>query len=218
MIQNTFLDNQFSRWYFALIESRQGMHRPDTYLEKHHIIPRSLGGSESRDNIVQLSPREHFIAHLLLTRMCEGADLRRMQFALNMMLVKSPDHGTVRYTPCSIIYDRARRDVANAVSVANTGKIPWNKGKPRTDAVKNAISMANKGRTAWNKGVKRTEEERINMSEGCKRSYEAGRVSHNKGMKLGDRLSEEGRATLIEKAKQRVPWNKGLKYKNRKNR
>jgi hypothetical protein len=38
--------------------------------ETHHIIPRSLQGQNSPDNLVKLSYREHFIAHLLLTKMC----------------------------------------------------------------------------------------------------------------------------------------------------
>jgi hypothetical protein len=37
------------------------------YYEKHHIIPRCLGGSDNDDNLVLLTAREHFIAHKLLT-------------------------------------------------------------------------------------------------------------------------------------------------------
>ena len=36
------------------------------YKESHHIIPRCLGGSDDKDNLVNLTAREHFIAHLLL--------------------------------------------------------------------------------------------------------------------------------------------------------
>ena len=36
------------------------------YKEKHHIIPRCLGGSNSKDNLIDLYPSEHFIAHKLL--------------------------------------------------------------------------------------------------------------------------------------------------------
>lgn len=38
------------------------------YTEKHHIIPRCLGGSDDENNLVNLSGREHFIAHRLLTK------------------------------------------------------------------------------------------------------------------------------------------------------
>lgn len=36
------------------------------YTEAHHILPRSLGGSDLEENIVLLTPREHFIVHILL--------------------------------------------------------------------------------------------------------------------------------------------------------
>jgi len=38
------------------------------YLEKHHIVPKCMGGSNAKDNIVNLSAKEHFIAHKLLVR------------------------------------------------------------------------------------------------------------------------------------------------------
>jgi hypothetical protein len=41
----------------------------DGYVEKHHIVPRCLGGSNDRENIVRLTAREHILAHKLLVRM-----------------------------------------------------------------------------------------------------------------------------------------------------
>lgn len=38
----------------------------DCYSESHHIIPRCMGGTDDKNNLVQLTAREHFIAHLLL--------------------------------------------------------------------------------------------------------------------------------------------------------
>lgn len=38
----------------------------DGYREKHHIVPRSYGGSNSKANLVELTAREHFIAHWIL--------------------------------------------------------------------------------------------------------------------------------------------------------
>jgi len=40
-----------------------------TYLEKHHIIPRCLGGTDDRDNLVEFTPEEHYLAHQLLIKM-----------------------------------------------------------------------------------------------------------------------------------------------------
>ena len=38
------------------------------YVENHHVIPRCLGGDDSPTNLVKLTAREHFIAHLLLVK------------------------------------------------------------------------------------------------------------------------------------------------------
>jgi hypothetical protein len=37
------------------------------YMERHHILPKCLGGNNDPTNLVFLTGREHFIAHLLLT-------------------------------------------------------------------------------------------------------------------------------------------------------
>lgn len=42
------------------------------YYEKHHIIPKSVGGNDNPDNICILLPREHFVCHWLLTKMVSG--------------------------------------------------------------------------------------------------------------------------------------------------
>lgn len=37
----------------------------NTILEKHHILPKSLGGTDESSNIMKLTPRQHILAHLL---------------------------------------------------------------------------------------------------------------------------------------------------------
>lgn len=39
-----------------------------SYLEKHHIVPRSLGGGNEPSNLIRLTPEDHFFAHLLLAK------------------------------------------------------------------------------------------------------------------------------------------------------
>lgn len=41
---------------------------------KHHIIPKCMGGSEDIDNIVELSPKDHQKAHLILAECFEKGD------------------------------------------------------------------------------------------------------------------------------------------------
>ena len=39
------------------------------YYEAHHILPKCLGGDDSKENLVLLTAKEHFICHLLLEKM-----------------------------------------------------------------------------------------------------------------------------------------------------
>ena len=55
--------------YNKLIETRRGrVPEKGTYYEKHHVVMKSMGGSDDPDNIVALTAREHFLAHWLLWR------------------------------------------------------------------------------------------------------------------------------------------------------
>lgn len=36
------------------------------YFERHHVVPKCLGGNDNPDNLIVLTAREHFLAHWLL--------------------------------------------------------------------------------------------------------------------------------------------------------
>lgn len=58
----------YQKIYDALIE--RGRNRiPQGYVERHHILPRCMGGSDENSNLVALTPEEHFVAHILLVKM-----------------------------------------------------------------------------------------------------------------------------------------------------
>ena len=48
----------------------------NTYYENHHIVPRSFGGSDDPTNIIPLTYRQHFIAHLLLAKAFPYTNIR----------------------------------------------------------------------------------------------------------------------------------------------
>lgn len=52
--------------YNQLIERAKKRKSVEGYKEIHHIIPRSEEGTDESDNLVELTGREHFIAHKLL--------------------------------------------------------------------------------------------------------------------------------------------------------
>lgn len=61
-----FLKNKYTKYYFLIINNSKN--RTKQYSEKHHIIPKSFGGTDDSENLVDLTPREHFICHMLLTK------------------------------------------------------------------------------------------------------------------------------------------------------
>jgi hypothetical protein len=77
-----FNENKYSKWYFRIINKAQDRIEVDGYTEKHHIIPKSLGGANNKTNIVKLTGREHFVVHLLLIRMVKPEDVYRMVHAI----------------------------------------------------------------------------------------------------------------------------------------
>lgn len=77
--------SKYQRWYDQLMDRARGRKIPVNYTEVHHIVPRSLGGTDHEVNLVRLTYREHFIAHWLLTKLHSGLSLRKMHFALLAM-------------------------------------------------------------------------------------------------------------------------------------
>lgn len=75
--RDIFKQNKYTKWYYSIINNRiTNPHQKDLYTEKHHIIPKSFGGSNKKENLVRLSAREHFLVHWLLPKMCLSSDHR----------------------------------------------------------------------------------------------------------------------------------------------
>jgi hypothetical protein len=72
----------YKRIYDEFIVDRLSKQDFEGYAEKHHIKPRSLGGSDEADNIIRLTASDHFFAHALLARIYKG----KMVYALLQML------------------------------------------------------------------------------------------------------------------------------------
>jgi hypothetical protein len=80
-----FIDNKYTQCYYRIIENRRA--NPfNGYVEKHHIVPKSLGGNNKKENLIALTSREHFICHRLLVKMTEGKNKVKMAYAIRMMM------------------------------------------------------------------------------------------------------------------------------------
>lgn len=69
----------YEKIYNDLVQKAQTQILPkNTYIERHHIMMKCLGGSNDKSNIVRLTPQQHYIAHLLLYKIYKNQMLKGM--------------------------------------------------------------------------------------------------------------------------------------------
>lgn len=59
----------YSAIYWRIVNNAEKREYPDGYYEMHHIIPRSEGGSNKKQNKVRLTAKEHHLCHLCLIKL-----------------------------------------------------------------------------------------------------------------------------------------------------
>ncbi len=82
----------YERIYREFISDRR-LVRASGYVERHHILPRSMGGSDSQENIIALSAEDHYFAHLLLAKIYGG----KMSWALQLLAETAGHRWKKRY-------------------------------------------------------------------------------------------------------------------------
>lgn len=89
----------------------------DGYHERHHIIPKCMNGSNSKDNLIDLYAREHFIAHKLLAE--ENPQNYQLKYAYWNMCQCTGRDGQDKYIPTPEEYEEARIFCHEAMSGEN---------------------------------------------------------------------------------------------------
>jgi len=162
-----FIDNKYTHWYYNIINAARSRTTVTDYAEKH-IIPRSLGGDNSASNLVNLTAKEHFVCHYLLTKMVsqEAAKIKMHNAAFQMTVYSSNQQ---RYKISSRSYALLKKNKSLAMKGNTYGSKPMseetkrkisnakkgvsvNKGKLISVEQKEKLSIALKGRIPWNKG------------------------------------------------------------------
>jgi hypothetical protein len=215
------MKNKYKKWYDAIVKNAQNR-TLDSYSELHHIIPRSLGGSDDTRNLVSLTIREHFICHILLTKFTNGQDRYKMINAVWAMAnLHNQWHQRIRIT--SRQYEKIKKEISHLRSQAydgdgnpfankkHTEESKQKMRKPKKEGHKNNVSIAQRKRFENQHGTftnkKHTEESKQKMrkpkseEQKTKQSLAMtgrfkGRVAHNKG-KTYEELYGEERATEI---------------------
>jgi hypothetical protein len=160
------------------------------YVEKHHVLPRCLGGLDNKENLVDLYPEEHYLAHLLLCKI-HPRNQKLLYAAMNMTTGSMINNGKRN----NKAYGWLRRQYAESMSGDNNParrnptlqKEAAKKriGQKRTEETKARMSAAQKGRTF-------TEETKKKMS---------------KAVRNRPTISDETRKKLSESSTGRIgPW------------
>ena len=164
------------------------------YGEVHHVVPRSEGGSDDPSNLVKLTAREHYVAHLLLARIYNDS---KMWSAVIYMRTGRQKQRNFKFN--SRLYEKARKefgklhsehmkmlarttDFRKKISIGKTGKT--HKGTPHSEETKRKLSQIRKG-------TKASEETRRKLSE-----LRKGKPSGMKGKHLSIETKKKLSAVL----------------------
>ena len=115
----------YKRLYDQIIEKAtvSGRKRSDgNYYEKHHIIPRSICGNDTVENLVLLTAKEHFVCHHLLTKFTSGSDKMKMCFAFWAMCNQLSGDVQRHYRVNASTYQYAKQQFAESNSKKHKGK------------------------------------------------------------------------------------------------
>jgi hypothetical protein len=186
------LTNKYSNTYFAITSSAK-QRISEGYTELHHIVPQSMGGSNDKENLVELSAREHFICHWLLINMTEGEDRSKMLYALNGMKAENRYQQRYHTQITARVYEKYRIEHAENHSKRMKGRPANNKGRPMSDEQKQLLREKAKANHANGKVYsKESQEKRIAKILGQKRTDETKKLMSlaSKGKSKGPQSDE----------------------------
>ena len=197
------MENKYKKWYDAIIENARNR-QACGYTETHHIIPRSLGGTDNNSNLVCLTAREHFICHILLTKFTTGQDKNKMIRAVIMM--KSSNLKQHRYFN-SRLYESARIEFGRLQSQKMTGGNNSYFGKKHSAETRAKMSRAKKGKhnNSWNTGLTIETSSRLKQVGENISKAKKGVPSKRKGLP-GKPASEETKVKMKEARKGTSYW------------
>jgi len=149
--------------YDKIIESAKNKNRirsKEYYVERHHIIPKCLGGTDAIDNLVFLTPKEHYVCHKLLTFIYPSNS--KIMFGFQMMIYTHKDSRKLKLSS---------RDYAYIKELRYKNGLP----EETKEKMKNAIRP------------KISDEGRLNISMGLDRYYNSPEKVAERNIKIKKR-------------------------------
>lgn len=139
----------YQRIYNQIVE-RAKNRKLEGYKEKHHILPKCMGGLDIKENLVELTAREHFLCHMLLCKIYpENIKLKQ---ALWLMSIGKQKNILNIYKPSLRTYKKLKEEYSKTLigtkqSEETKEKRRKNKiGFKYSDESKQKMSEAKKGK------------------------------------------------------------------------
>lgn len=186
MTYQEFIDN--------IINTRGRFNCSDQYHERHHIIPKCMGGKDDKDNLIDLYAKEHFIAHKLLANENPNNTSLVQAYAI-MAFVKNKDEKRYELTPEE--YEEARTTFSEALKdkYKNKENHPCY-GKHISEERKQLISRINKG-NKYCLGRKLSDETKRKIGEANRNPSEETRKKMSEASKKHTRRGQNPRAKKV---------------------
>lgn len=188
-----FIQNKYTQIYYNIISNALSRASIDTaYTEQHHIIPKSLGGTNEKSNLVALTAKEHYICHLLLPKMTSGLAKKKMIYALYCITHVRNKGQVTRYIPSAKQYAKIKEVWQESLR----GRPAHNKGKPMSAEQKEKLRRANLGKPSYVRTAATKEKmskSQIGISKG------KGRISNRKGVTMSAEQKEKIRQSMLGK-------------------
>ena len=164
-----------------------------TYYEQHHIIPRCIGGTNDKDNLVLLTAREHFIVHKLLCEIYPNDD--KIFFGYRMMaFMKCSNDNDRSYYVSSREFERIR-----LLSIEKIGNgLRGRKHNPRS-----AEAIEKQKMTRKQNGYRHSAETKAKMSTAALGRKTTKEHRNNLSMALTGNPKVTGRASTPERELER---------------
>ena len=171
-MEKEVLNYHYYNRYIKFIKSRYSRTIPEnSYTEIHHILPKCYGGTDSKSNLIELTAREHFIAHWLLWKFAD----KSMQRAFHMISHVSTKVQQERYKiKSSKVYSNLKEAISNNHNWKSNPDHPNDKrdmsGKNNGMYKKKHSEKSKKLMSIGHKGKIISEESKIKMSENSRGS------------------------------------------------